>query len=773
MVFALATYRSLERSDQTQATAKFKSSAQVTREINDFKTQLASIKTPDDLFKNRRVMQFILNAYGLDTEINFMGRIKAVLNSNITDPNSVANRLQDRRYREMAGDLLFQSTGLANLKLPTVTQRVIDRYLTNEYEKSISAREPAVREARYFAANIGKVNSVYEILADNILRTVVTDTLGLPKQLALQSVESQAETIRRRLDISQFKTATAATSTSQTARNNALADVGAIGKATALATATAARVDEVATRLRSLLSGYDGLAALQDPGGVNAAEIPVQTAAIPELVRQRGLAAAAEASVGRLADSLNRMSTLRGLAADPANAASLADYKSEFAALATRIQDEVATGAAYRFDGSDQNLLNGSLPATLSTTIDSAGTTVSLRSQDLSGFLSAVGNAASAFAAVTDSSDTTNLNAVANAISGGGPQLGAVRDGLIEDRQAATNAINRISSFAATMDTAALQTGRVSLADADSRASQVAAKLTQLRSVASVSMGMAAGEDRTSVNAQAATLVADINALLTTAGTGADDLLGTTDRSYALTGGKSVTARAVNLAASIGTPLAGASVADASSAGSLVSTITGLMPEIAKARERWQLDKRVVDEAATVFDPRGKLDEAARKLRGDLSGIVAKAAVDGRNLLVAGASNLVVRLAGAAGSVTVDARPDFQSSVKAKLDSAVAALPAGLSGAGGAYELLKDALAIAEDAATSLGRSRRTAEGALLDAKRRLAENPASTTSTVKEKPTEFTKRFVERFLAARDIQAANEANGTGEGAGTMLGLFA
>jgi hypothetical protein len=772
MAFALASYQALERTDQTQAAAKFKSSAQITRDIENFKSQLASIKTPEDLYKNRRVMQFILNAYGLDNEINFMGRIKAVLNSNILDPGSVANRLQDRRYRELAADLLIQSTGLVNLKLPNVTQRLVDRYANAEYEKSLGARDPAVREARYFAANIGKVNSIYEILGDNVLRTVVTDTLGLPKQLALQSIESQAETIRRRLDISQFKTTSAAASATQVARSNALADVTGLEKAAALATATTARVDEVATRLRSVLSGYDGLAALQDPAGANAAQIAVQTAAIPELVRQRGLAAAAEASVGRLADSLNRMSQLRGLAADPANAANLADYKTEFASLATRIQDEVTTGASYRFAGSDQNLLDGSLPATLSTVIDSVGTTVDLRRQDLSGFLSAVTTAANAFAAVSDAGDAANLNATAAAISTGGPQLGAARDMLIEDRNAANAAIARVGSFVATLDTTALNRGRVSLADADARAAQIAGKLAALRDVAVLSAGMDASADRSAVNAQAATLRSEIDALIATPGAGADDLLGATDFDYALTGGKSITVRARGLAGTISTALAGASVADATSATALMSAIGTLTPEIGRVRERWQIDRRVIDEAATAFDPRGRLDESVRKLRGDLSGIVTRAAVDGRNLLVAGASNLVVPLKGAAGSVTITAQSGFQTSLQSRLDAAIAALPDNLSVAGGAYEKLREALTVADDAAAALRTDRRAAEGALLDARRRLAQNPASTEAANAERPTEFTRRFIERFLVARDIRTANEANGTGAG-GVMLGLFA
>jgi hypothetical protein len=774
MAFALATYNSLERIDQSRAVTKFKSSAQITREVDNFKTQLANIRTPEDLFKNRRVMSFVLSAYGLDSEINFMGRIKAVLNSDITDPNSTVNRLQDRRFREMAADLLVQGTGVANLKLPTVTNRVVDRFISAEYEKSLGQRDPAIREARYFAANIGKVKSVFEILGDPVLRSVVTDTLGLPKQLALQPVETQAETIRRRLDIAQFRTTGTSSSTSQQARTNALADVASLTKASAVASAAGARVDEIGTRLRTLLSGYDNLAALQDPAGVNAAEIPIHDAAIPELVRQRGLTAAAEASVGRLADSLNRMGQLRNLASDPANAANLAAYKAEFASLATGIQDEVTTGAAYRFDGSDQNLLNGSLPATLSTTIDSAGRTVSLRSHDLTGFLGAVSTAATAFAAVTDASDTANLGAVTGAISSGGPQLGAVRDALIEDRAAATLAIGRVSSFTSTMDTAALATGRASVADADSRAQQIAAKLAELRDVANTSAGLGAGDDRSALSAQATTLIGEINTLLSTAGAGADDLLGATDRDYALTGGRNITLRAVDLAGKIGTPLAGAGVGDASAALSLMAQIDAtLLPDLVRARERLQTDRRALDEAATVFDPRGKIDEGVRRLGAELAGIVQRAATDGANLLVAGQPGFLVQFKSVSGSLTIAAQGGFQAGIQAKLDAAAAQLPGNLGGAGGAYEALQSAMTIVDDAAVALRAGRRSADAALFEARRRVAQSPAGTDAAEANKPTEFTKRFIQRFLVMRDVQSANEANGTGTGARAILGLFA
>jgi len=94
-MLALATFQQLERSDQPRALAKFKSAAQVQRDIEYFKTNIQKVGSVDDLIKNRRLMTFVLSAFSLDSEINALGRIKAVLNSDLSNVNSVANMLTD------------------------------------------------------------------------------------------------------------------------------------------------------------------------------------------------------------------------------------------------------------------------------------------------------------------------------------------------------------------------------------------------------------------------------------------------------------------------------------------------------------------------------------------------------------------------------------------------------------------------------------------------------------------------------------------------------
>jgi hypothetical protein len=57
----------------------------------------------------------------------------------------------------------------------------------------------------YFKENAGTVKNTYEILGDQRMRHVVTTALGLPLELANQSVEAQAAAIEKRMKVSDLK----------------------------------------------------------------------------------------------------------------------------------------------------------------------------------------------------------------------------------------------------------------------------------------------------------------------------------------------------------------------------------------------------------------------------------------------------------------------------------------------------------------------------------------------------------------------------------------
>ncbi|MDP0928150.1 DUF1217 domain-containing protein [Paracoccus onubensis] len=79
----------------------------VKREIDYYRDRIQHVETADDLVGDYRLLSVALKAHGLETEINYRGLIKKVLESDLNDPRSLANRLADKRYLRLAESFDF------------------------------------------------------------------------------------------------------------------------------------------------------------------------------------------------------------------------------------------------------------------------------------------------------------------------------------------------------------------------------------------------------------------------------------------------------------------------------------------------------------------------------------------------------------------------------------------------------------------------------------------------------------------------------------------
>ncbi|MFZ4762613.1 MAG: DUF1217 domain-containing protein [Alphaproteobacteria bacterium] len=191
----------IEQSQGAKKLEQFQKDPALKREIAYFQEKAPNIKSVDDLFKDRRLMGVILSAYGLDSEMQFMGRIKKVMTSNLEDPSSLANKLRDPKFKALAKDFNLDLFGVSQLKISDFTNKIISKYKQNEYDKALGNENPALRETVYLKRNIGNVKNAYDILGDPVLRKVITATFNIPPQLAVQEIETQKRVIDSRVDI--------------------------------------------------------------------------------------------------------------------------------------------------------------------------------------------------------------------------------------------------------------------------------------------------------------------------------------------------------------------------------------------------------------------------------------------------------------------------------------------------------------------------------------------------------------------------------------------
>jgi hypothetical protein len=76
-----------------------------------FEANIGKVKSVDDFLNNYRLFTYAMKAYGLQDLGNAKALMKQVLESNLSDTNSVANRLNDSRYKAFAKAFNFTTKG--------------------------------------------------------------------------------------------------------------------------------------------------------------------------------------------------------------------------------------------------------------------------------------------------------------------------------------------------------------------------------------------------------------------------------------------------------------------------------------------------------------------------------------------------------------------------------------------------------------------------------------------------------------------------------------
>lgn len=180
---------------------------QAERDIAGFRRAVASATDPDSLLRDPASLSFILTAAGLGDQARHPALARNALLSDTSEPASLAARLPDPRWVPLAQKLDFAHSGLKALRAPHVLDSLADAYAVISWQLSLDQTKPGLNRALEFRARAAGVTSVVQILEDPNLRAVVTEALGIPAEIALQSLVAQEQAVTRRLDLSDLKDA--------------------------------------------------------------------------------------------------------------------------------------------------------------------------------------------------------------------------------------------------------------------------------------------------------------------------------------------------------------------------------------------------------------------------------------------------------------------------------------------------------------------------------------------------------------------------------------
>lgn len=201
---AILTYK-LFAADTERALDRIQSKPQVAREVEYYKENITSIKSIDALIDDDRIFATVMQAYGLEEMTYAKGFVRKLLEGGVDDDDSMANRLTDPRYQELAEDFNFVRNGEATTAFSKVTVGVIDKFYQQNLEVEAGDQNAGVRLAMYFQRKAEDISSPLNILADSALLQFVQTTFSLPTAMSYQSLDKQSDMISERLDMEELQ----------------------------------------------------------------------------------------------------------------------------------------------------------------------------------------------------------------------------------------------------------------------------------------------------------------------------------------------------------------------------------------------------------------------------------------------------------------------------------------------------------------------------------------------------------------------------------------
>jgi Protein of unknown function (DUF1217) len=191
--------------NQTQDIKLTAAQPTVQHTITAFTQAVKGAKSVAQLLANHAVMKVLLTANGMGDQTGYTALVTKVLTSNLSDPNSLANTLSDSRWKTLAQTYDFATNGLKAIQDPKTLDTIANGYAQVTWQATQDSITPGLSSALAFKAKASTITSVDQILGDPIMRDVVTTALGVPEQIAFQTLNAQEQAIGSRIDLKQFQ----------------------------------------------------------------------------------------------------------------------------------------------------------------------------------------------------------------------------------------------------------------------------------------------------------------------------------------------------------------------------------------------------------------------------------------------------------------------------------------------------------------------------------------------------------------------------------------
>lgn len=178
---------------------------QVKLAIANFTKAVDSATSVTQLLSNPNVMNVLLTANGMQDQIGYTALATQALTSNLSDPNSLVNKLSDTRWQTLAETYNFAANGLSSIQNASAIANIATAYAKATWVSNEDSVAPGLSTALSFISQASSVTTVDGVLGNPTVRAVVTGALNIPEQIAFQPLEAQERAISNQLDVTKLQ----------------------------------------------------------------------------------------------------------------------------------------------------------------------------------------------------------------------------------------------------------------------------------------------------------------------------------------------------------------------------------------------------------------------------------------------------------------------------------------------------------------------------------------------------------------------------------------
>ena len=186
-------YAYLKRTRDAQQ-GLFQNSAVVSRETKAFAEKIERVETSDQLMADRAVLKVALGAFGLSEDINNRAFIKKILDSDLSDTKSLANRLADKRYLAFAQAFNFASPDGPSLPDAAAPGELFERMA------GLSSADDLLADRSLLRASLAQFGLEDNIANTYFLKQVLVSDLSDPSSFANRMPDKRLVDFARAFD---------------------------------------------------------------------------------------------------------------------------------------------------------------------------------------------------------------------------------------------------------------------------------------------------------------------------------------------------------------------------------------------------------------------------------------------------------------------------------------------------------------------------------------------------------------------------------------------